>query len=194
MPIDPWRKRLHPRHHTECRERIQTRADISQNGHSDVQDIGHIPELLPHVHPMVPRRRFREMREFLSMHVPGKFSAVDDHASDGLATASDPFGCGVNHNVSTVVDRTDDVPSRAGSVVANLRLVEGVVITYLVDSHDERDARDVCNAGDGFKVRYGESHAADTLDVYSAGILVNRSPKGIRVVDIHEFDGNVVRR
>jgi hypothetical protein len=93
--------------------------------------------------------RFGEQREFAVP--PVEASGIDDHAADGGAVAADPLRRRGDHDVGTVVDRSDEVAGRP----------EGVV-------DHERDAVLVGHGGEALEVRDVVLGIADIDSTYSA--------------------------
>lgn len=85
MSVHPNRQRFHARKQAEGSERVQTRSCISQERASHVENVGLVAEFLPELHPVVSRRRFRQMQKSSRVDVPGEFPAVNNGACDGVS-------------------------------------------------------------------------------------------------------------
>ena len=92
-------------------------------------------------------------------------SAVNDHASDRSAVATDPFSRTVSDDVAAMLERLAHVTAAAEGVVTN-----------------ERDTVFVSHLGDPFEVWHVEARVAECLDVQGLSIAVDQPPKRLRFV------------
>ena len=144
-----------PLQQQEGSERRQGGAGVAQQNGADAGHKGGSAEGLVEVQAVIGGIRLGQSRELARNGVPVELAAFDDHTAEGGAVAADELGGGLDHDVSAVLQRAEQV--RGG---------EGVV-------HNHRQVVLVGDFGDGFEVRQVGVRVAEGLEVdelwYSPG-------------------------
>lgn len=99
------------------RERVQRGAEISQNLNADADYEGDGSEGVPELQAVITVRRFDHLGEALAILAPVEVAGIDNHSTNGGAVSTDPFGCGVQHNICAVVNGTAIVAPGAKGIV-----------------------------------------------------------------------------
>ena len=89
-------------------ERRHRGADVAQQRHARLEDVGDRPERLDRLRPhraVIARVRRVEHREAVGVLLPVEIAAVDDDAADRGAVAADVFGGRMHGDRRAVLDR-----------------------------------------------------------------------------------------
>ena len=160
----------------ESSERRQGGAGVAQQNGADAGHKGGSAESLVEVQAVVGGIRLGQSRELARNGVPVELAAFDDHTAEGGAVAADELGGGLDHDVSAVLQRAEQV--RGG---------EGVV-------HNHRQVVLVGDFGDGFEVRQVGVRVAEGLEVDELGVLLDGVLELLRVLGGDEGGGDAVAR
>lgn len=108
----------------------------------------------------------------LAAGLPVELAAVHDDAAQRGAVAADELGSGVDDDVSAMLDGTDQV-----------RGAEGVI-------NDQRQAMLVSDGCDGINIRNITVGVAQSLEVDSLGVGLDRVLDLFQIVSVHEGGGD----
>lgn len=151
-------------------ERVQRGTQVAQDLDTSSNNEGDFAKCLPELQTMITFSRLDKLGETLAVLAPIELSRVDNDTADGGTVTTNPFGSGVDDNISAVVNGADKVTASSKSVV-----------------HYKRDTFIMGNLGNGLEVGDAVLGVANALNVDSLGVVVNRSGKLIKVVDIDKL-------
>ena len=168
------RQRFQPLDVQETVERARRRADVAQQRHARLDDVGDGSHRL---HRLGPHRAviggvgLVQQREAVGVLLPVEIAAVDDDAADRGAMTADIFRRRVHHDRGAVIERPADHRRR--------RVV-----------HDQRHAELAPDLGDLGDREYFELRVGQRLGVVAACLGVGRAAEIFRVggVDEAHFD------
>ena len=163
MALDAQGQGLGALQQQEGSERRQGGAGVAQQNGADAGHKGGSAEGLVEVQAVIGGIRLGQSRELARNGVPVELAAFDDHTAEGGAVAADELGGGLDHDVSAVLQRAEQV--RGG---------EGVV-------HNHRQVVLVGDFGDGFEVRQVGVRVAEGLEVDELGVLLAQQVEGAAV-------------
>lgn len=98
-------------------KRIQCRSEVTKDLNPNTNSEGDRSECFPEIQSVVALGRFGELGESVSVLTPIKFTAVNNNAANGGSMTTNPLGCAVDDDVSTVVDGAEEVTASSESVV-----------------------------------------------------------------------------
>ena len=134
----------------------KTWAEVAQAEHTARDCKGEVAEGLVQHDALIFRPRLRQ-HWIAVLARPVEGAAVHDHAADGIAMAAEEFRQRMHDDVGAVIDR-----------LAKIRRCEGVI-------DDERHARALGDAGDGFNVGDHATGIGDGFDEDRLGLLAHRA-------------------
>ena len=167
MALDAQRQRLGALQEQESVERRDGSAGVAEKDRADIGYESSRADSVREGDAVVARVRVSD-RSVLAGSLPVELAGIDDNAAEGRAVTADELGCGMYNDVSTVLDRTDEV-----------RSAEGVV-------DDERQAVLVRDLSDLLDVRNVGVRVAEGLDVDSLGVVLDRALELCEVVRVNE--------
>lgn len=98
-------------------EGAEAGTEVAENLDAGADDVGDGAKRLPELEAVVTLGGLNELGETGTVLSPVKLAAVDDDTSNGGAVATDPLGGGVDHDVGTMLDGSDEVATGTESVV-----------------------------------------------------------------------------
>jgi hypothetical protein len=101
---------------------VQGSTHISEHIDSGADGESDWTESIPELETVESWRWLNHLWESLTVLAPVELSRIDDDTANGCAMTSDPFSCGVNDDICSVVDRTNKVTASAEGVVNLIRL------------------------------------------------------------------------
>ncbi len=177
----PQVERFDSHQEQECGERAHRGPGVAEPVGADVDvvgDVAHSTQVLFENGTMIGRRRGAELRPFLRLIRPLEVTAVDDRTADVHTVAAQELRRAVDHDVDTVVDRTQQHWGHHGIVA---------------EDRQRTVWRRVGGVGDGFEIRHIVARVSDALHVDQASVLVDESVDVFGFVRIEEanFDAEV---
>ena len=152
-------------------ERRDGRTGITQQDGADVGDESGGAGCISEGHAVVAGVGSGDVA-VLAAGLPVELSAVHDDAAQRGAVAADELGSGVDDDVSAMLDGTDQV-----------RGAEGVI-------NDQRQAMLVSDGCDGINIRNITVGVAQSLEVDSLGVGLDRVLDLFQIVSVHEGGGD----
>ena len=152
----------------ECIERRNCSSLIAENDCPDISNKSCLSGCLHERNTVIGFIRLRKLRKQLAC-CPVEGSAVHNDAAECCSVAANELGCRVNHDISTKLDRPDQI-----------RSAEGIV-------NDKRKSVAVCNLCNGFNVRNVRIRIRQRLDVDSSCVLVNCVLNFLQISGIDEL-------
>lgn len=98
-------------------EGVEGGAHITENLDTGTDDEGDGAKGVPELEAVVAVGGLVHLGEAGSVLAPVELAGVDDDTTNGSAVAANPFGGGVDDDVSTVVDGSDEVATSTKGVV-----------------------------------------------------------------------------
>ena len=142
---------------------------IAESLNTGLDDIRRLGKGIPVLQSMVSFRRLREVRE--PSIGPVKVSAVNNNTSNSGTMSTNPLGCGMDDNISTMLKGTDQVSTSTESVVNNQGHTG--IMGNLGNGSNVGD--DVLGVGNGF-------------DENGLGLGVDQLGKGLGLIRVGELD------
>ena len=114
--VHAQRQRFHALQDQEGAHRAQRRAHVAQRHHARAADVGGCSQCLGIDHAVVAHVRLVQTLETRLVLGPGELAAVDDHAANAVAVATQVFGQRMYDDVGTMLEGAAQIRAGHGVV------------------------------------------------------------------------------